>query len=216
MTILALTDIHASYDQIEHIIHANPAADVVVIGGDVTTYGTSDEITKAIEWAKARKKHVLAVCGNMDPPELESSLESLDVSINGRGIIISDVGFFGVSAAPFSPLHTPYEISEEEIMRRAEAGWKDVAAAKWKVFVPHSPPMNTKLDRIFSGKNVGSTSIRRFIENQQPDVAICGHIHEARGTDVIGKTLIVNCGSVAQGCYALIDIGNEIEITPKP
>jgi putative phosphoesterase len=216
VTILALTDIHGSYDRMEEIISANQSADVVIVGGDVTTYGTSDEITKAIKRAKGMKEHVFAVCGNMDPPELESSLESLGVSINGRGVIINNVGFFGVSACPFSPLHTPNEVSEETIMQLANAGWKEVTSARWKVFVPHTPPVNTKLDRITSGKNVGSTSVRTFIEEHQPDLTICGHIHEARGTDVIGKTQIVNCGSVAQGFYALIDIGNKIEITLRP
>jgi Icc-related predicted phosphoesterase len=216
MTILALTDIHGSYDRMEEIIRANQHVDIIVIGGDVTTYGTPKEIAQAIDRAKASGKPVLAVCGNMDPPVLESSLESLGVSINGRGVIIDDVGFFGVSACPFSPLHTPNEVSEETIMQLANAGCKEVASARWKVFVPHTPPANTKLDRIFSGKNVGSNSVRTFIEKHQPDVTICGHIHEARGTDMIGQTHIVNCGQVARGFYALIDVGKEITVTMKP
>jgi hypothetical protein len=76
--------------------------------------------------------------------------------------------------------------------------------------------MNTRLDRIASVKHVGSTSVRTFIEKRQPDVTICGHIHEARGTDVIGRTKIVNCGPVAGGFYALIDVGKEITVTMKP
>ena len=119
MKILALTDIHGSYDRMQAIIAANPDVDVIVLGGDVTTYGTSAEISGAVNQAKATGKRILAVCGNMDPPELEASLVSLGVSLNGRGVIMSEVGFFGVSACPFSPLHTPNEIPEDEVMRRA-------------------------------------------------------------------------------------------------
>ena len=216
MKILALTDIHGSYDKMHAIIASHPEVDVIVLGGDVTTYGTPEEITGAINQAKRSGKTVLAVCGNMDPPDLEPALVSVGISLNGRGVVFNGVGFFGVSACPFSPLHTPNEISEDEVMRRSEAGWKDVGSAKWKVFVPHTPPVNTKLDRIVSGKNVGSTSIRAFIEKHQPDVTICGHIHESHGTDTIGRTQIVNCGSASQGRYALVDIGEKIVIQTKP
>jgi Icc-related predicted phosphoesterase len=196
----------------QSIIHANPDADVLVIGGDVTTYGSHEEMTAAINQAMQWGKPIVAVCGNMDPPELEGSLDSIGVSINGRGVIINDMGFFGVSACPFSPLHTPNEISEEKILQLAESGWKGVAGAKWKVFVPHCPPVNTKLDRIHSGKNVGSISVRTLIEKCQPDVTICGHIHESRGTDLIGKTQIVNCGPAGQGYYAVIQLADRTEI----
>lgn len=113
MRILALTDMHGSYDRMREMIPATQSADVVVIGGDWTTSGTRDEIKTVIIQAKSSGKPVVAVCGNMDPPQLESELESLGVSINGRGIVIQDVGFFGVSASPISPLHTPNKISED-------------------------------------------------------------------------------------------------------
>lgn len=216
MKILALTDIHGSYERMVEIIAANPSVDVVVIGGDWTTFGTAPEIRAAVGQASSSGKPVLAVCGNMDPVPLEGEIESLGVSINGRGVVVQDVGFFGVSSAPISPLHTPNEISEEEILERAESGWKHVTTSKWKVFVPHAPPLNTALDRIRSGKHVGSTSVRTFIELHQPDLTICGHIHEARGTDLIVKTKIVNCGPASLGYYALIGLGQEVTIGLRP
>ena len=65
---------------------------------------------------------------------------------------------------------------------------------------------------MFLGKHVGSTAVRTFIEKNKPDVVVCGHIHEARGTDILGSTLMINCGSAAQGNYAMIDIGNTVEM----
>ena len=56
------------------------------------------------------------------------------------------------------------------------------------IFVSHAPPYKTLLDQSsinkykYEGlkldKNLGSTSIRRFIENNQPDITLHGHIHE--------------------------------------
>ncbi|MEK6571374.1 MAG: metallophosphoesterase [Bacteroidota bacterium] len=82
-----------------------------------------------------------------------------------------------------------------------------------KVFVPHTPPLNTKVDKIFLGRHVGSTSVREFIEREQPDVVICGHIHEARGQDTIGRSKIVNCGSTSRGYFVVVEIGEEIKIS---
>jgi len=45
--------------------------------------------------------------------------------------------------------------------------------------------------------------VREFIEKHQPDLCICGHIHESRNKDQIGKTLILNPGSIDRG-YVLI------------
>jgi hypothetical protein len=216
MRILAITDIHGSYGTMESIIANEPLSDLIVLGGDVTTDGDVFEMEEALRRAGKFGKKILAVCGNMDPLPLDDVLEKAGVSINAKGVIIGDVGFFGVSAAPFSFLHTPNEISEEEISRRAEIGWNDVVKARWKIFVPHAPPAGTKVDRVLLGKHVGSTAVRKFIEERQPDIAICGHIHEARGQDVIGKTKIVNCGTAAKGYYAVVEIAETITVANKP
>jgi len=212
MKIVALTDIHGSYRKADEIL-TKASADVVVIGGDITTAGTRAEVERAVEGWKKRNRLLVAVAGNMDSPEIDDTLEAAGVSINGRGIRIGEVGFFGVSASPFSPLHTPYEISEEETAQRIETGYRAVRDSKVKVFVPHAPPHGTKVDKVFMGTHVGSKSVRDFIEREQPDVVICGHIHEARGQDVIGKTKIVNCGPAGKGYHAVIEIGEKILIT---
>ena len=189
--------------------------DGIIVGGDLTTYGSPEEGEKAIRVFKSSGAPVFAVAGNMDSPEFDASHEALGVSINARGILLGEVGFFGVSASPFTPMHTPYEITEEEIARRAEAGWNDVAGARWKIFVPHAPPRDTKLDRLVLGQHVGSTAVREFIERQQPDVVVCGHIHEARGLDTIGKTKIINCGPAGKGYYAVIEIGSDVSVEAR-
>jgi hypothetical protein len=216
MTILALSDIHGAYKRMMEVVQANPSADVIVIAGDLTTHGTAQEAETAIRQLQETAKPVLVVAGNMDPPELDDLFFRLGVSINGQGVIVDDVGFFGVSAAPLSPLMTPNEITEEEIALRAEAGWKTIAPARWKIFVPHAPPYNTRVDVIRSARHVGSTAVRAFIERFHPDAVLCGHIHEARGIDAIGTTKVINCGPVGQGQYGLIHIGERVEVVARP
>lgn len=216
MTILALSDIHGAYERMMEVVHANPAADVIVVAGDLTTQGTAQEAESAIRQLQKTAKPVFVVAGNMDPPEVEDVFARLGVSINGRGVIVDEVGFFGVSAAPVSVLMTPNEISEEEIARRAEAGWKHISGARWKVFVPHAPPHNTRVDVVRSGRHVGSTAVRAFIERFHPDAVLCGHIHEARGVDALGSTRVINCGPVGQGMYGLVRVGERVEVAVRP
>lgn len=215
MRILALSDLHGSIDVAEEVLIREPSYDVVILGGDITTFGSVADLENSLARVQAHGRPVLAVLGNMDPPLLGESLERLGVSIDGRGVRIDEVGFFGVSAAPVSPLHTPYEIPEEEIARRASSGWKQVRDARWTVFVPHGPPRDTALDITFSHAHVGSTAVRKFIEEHQPDLVVCGHIHEARGVDRMGRTRLINCGQAGKGFYGLITIGAQIEVENK-
>jgi putative phosphoesterase len=212
MRIIAFTDIHGSYDRLEEILQKESSFDAVIIGGDLTTHGTADEARSVIQRLQSLGKPVLAVAGNMDLPAFDSAYERLGVNINAKGIVVGDTGFFGIAGCPFTPMNTPYEISETEIALRANMGWRSVDAARWKVFVPHAPPRGTTLDRISIGKHVGSVAVREFVELHQPDVLVCGHIHESRGVDTLGKTQMVLCGTAARGYYAVIEITDAVKI----
>ena len=43
---------------------------------------------------------------------------------------------------------------------------------------------------------VGSRAVRAVIEESQPLLGLFGHIHEAKGTARIGRTLCINPGSM--------------------
>jgi putative phosphoesterase len=215
MRLLAFSDIHGAYGKTTEFIEQEKPFDGIIIAGDLTTAGTAREAEGALRQFEVYGKPLFVVAGNMDPPELDDLFDRLNVLVSGKGKLVNDVGIFGISGAPFTPMSTPYEISEEEIRKRAEQGWGDVANARVKIFVPHAPPNGTKVDRLRYGKHVGSTAVREFIEAHQPDVVVCGHIHEARGVDRVGKTQIVNCGPAGKGYYAILEIGETVTIELK-
>lgn len=215
MRILAFSDVHGHYEIVETILRRESPIDVIVIAGDLTTHGAPSEAREAITRLQRFQKPLLMVAGNMDMPIFEETYTQLGVNINGRCIQLEDVGFFGVAGSPFTPMHTPYELSEDEILRRAEEGWELARSAPRSVFVPHAPPRSTKLDKIHLGAHVGSVAVRGFVDRNQPDVLICGHIHESRGIDVLGKTQMVNCGPAGKGSYAVITIDERATIELK-
>lgn len=213
--LLLCSDIHGDYGSVERMLAAETGVDGLIIAGDLTTNGTAEEAREALRRYVARVP-VAIVAGNMDPRVIEPVFSEMAQLIDGRTIWWENAAIFGVSGSPPTPMRTPYEISEEEIMARAERGWADAVEARWRIFVPHAPPANTSLDLIRGGRHVGSTSVRAFIERRQPDLVICGHIHEARGVENMGRSIVVNCGPAHMGSYAIATIGGAISVEAKP
>ena len=92
------------------------------------------------------------------------------------------------------------------------------------IFNLHNPPFGTATDRAFKldgelriktaggeplQEPVGSHAIRESIEEVQPVVALCGHIHESRATSKLGRTVVVNPDPGTRGGPAGLGPGPE-------
>jgi Icc-related predicted phosphoesterase len=213
MKIAYLVDVHDRFDAVPRALERIGAVDLLVVGGDITTGGTPADVERAFELWRPLAPRILAVAGNMDSPAIDERLVELGVSINGRGVTIDDVGFAGVSASPPTTMHTPYELRDEEIGARAEAALHAVRDARFRILCPHAPPRDTVCDRLRPGEHVGSLALRQVVEREQPDLVLCGHIHEARGIDRVGATQVVNPGPVASDHFAIVDVEDELSVT---
>jgi len=213
MRIAYVVDVHDRFDAVGEALEALGEVDVLLVGGDLTNLGTADDAERAIELWRPLAPQLFALAGNMDSPAIDERLVDLGVSLDGRGVVVEGVGFAGVSAAPLSPLHTPYELPEEKLRRRAESGLDAIRDAQVRIFCPHAPPRDTTCDLLRSGEHVGSVAVRALVDREQPDVVLCGHIHEARGTDKIGSTRVVNPGPVASGHRALVEVADAVSVS---
>ena len=74
------------------------------------------------------------------------------------------------------------------------------------ILVTHAPPYGTKLDKIGNGKSIGSSSIRKIIEEYHPLVAISGHVHESRAIDILNNTKLLNPGPLKDGYYGIVEL----------
>jgi len=193
MRIIAFGDIHMDYEKASSIPEIEKA-DLVIVTGDFTNYGGREDAAKVLEGLKKLNQNILALMGNLDNPSVHDFLVEEGISIHGKGVKMGDVGIFGVGGSNITPFDTPTEFTEEELKKIVEQAHSDVADQPVKILVSHTPPLNTVTDKISSGANVGSSAIREFIESEQPDFCLTGHIHEAKGVDKIGKTLILNPG----------------------
>jgi len=197
------------------IIESELPSEGIIIAGDLTTNGDVKEADGVMKQLAAYELPLIMVAGNMDPRPLEEIFRKYANMVDGNGVVLGDTGFFGISGGPDSFMKTPYERSEEEIMSAALAGFEVVRTAEFKVLISHPPPYDTTLDRIFLGKHVGSRSVRKFVDQYQPDAVICGHIHESRGAESLGKSKMMNIGPTAGGNYAVVLAGDEIILELK-
>jgi Icc-related predicted phosphoesterase len=214
MKILEVADFHNDIENVFNFLDKLSLLefDVIVCPGDFTDYNVPKGFTRIdlasiiVEELKTFKKPIIAVPGNMDY-EIIEFLEKEGISVHGRSKIIDNFGFYGFGGAK-TPFETPLEPSEEEMRKGLEKAYEEIKNCEYKIQVTHVPPFKTKLDIISSGAHVGSETVRNFIEEKKPIVAICAHIHEARGIDEIGKTKIINSGRFPEGYCGLIKIEN--------
>ncbi len=72
-----------------------------------------------------------------------------------------------------------------------------------KILIFHTPP-KSKLD-FERGIHTGCDCVNDLIEWLAPDFVFCGHAHNARGEEWLGKSLVINPGPLNEGFFALLD-----------
>lgn len=204
MKLALLADIHGQTDCTEETRRRLQRADLVIIAGDITDFGDRAAADSVLTRIAALNDRILAVPGNCDRAGVEEALCARGIDLHGGIRIVDGTLFFGIGGCNTTHFHTPREYSEKEITAMLQR-FPDPSGAERVVLVSHAPPRRTRVDRMFLGLHVGSKAVRAFIDDVQPDLVICGHVHEARGADRIGQTLIINPGPFPEH-YGIIDI----------
>ena len=214
MKIVAFSDIHGKYGKVIEFLKNNQV-DLVILTGDITHFGPPELAGEILNEIASFDVPVLAIPGNCDPAELYGNMDNSNaINIHGRSVTINNVGICGFGGSNPTPFKTPLEFEEVEIYENAKKALEEVKDSKVTLFVTHAPPVDTKADVLPSGDHVGSISIRKIIEESQPTVNVCGHIHESIATDKIGETEVINPGMTSGGyaCMINIDDSNEDDI----
>jgi len=204
MKIISFGDVHMATRNLDRMGEVMRDCDLVIVSGDLTNFGGPDDARKVLTDVRRACSAVLAVPGNLDRLEVIPFLEEDGVALHGKGLTIGGIGIFGCGGSNITPFGTPMELSEDEIYATLRAGYEAVRDVRPLLMICHTPPYATKCDRIMSGKPVGSTAARRFIEEVKPEVCISGHIHESAGVDEIGPTKILNAGPFKGGGYIVV------------
>lgn len=109
-----------------------------------------------------------------------------------------------------TPWECPRDYPESHMVPTVRGLFEQVQKPSGAIVNMHCPPRDTSIDQAprlnerleieFEGGQVvmtsaGSAAIRQGLESLQPVLSLHGHIHEARGTHRVGRTLCLNPGS---------------------
>lgn len=191
MNILAFSDLHGSEEALNVLLRKAEKADIIVCAGDISNWGRDIDIM--LKKLKKPRLLMLLIPGNHEfDEELREACSKFEyaLDIHRAHYEIDGYVFFGYGGGGFA-------LESKEFERLGARFIKNIKNREEKkiVLVTHGPPYGTKVDFIPGLGHRGCQSVRKFIEQYQPTVSICGHLHETSSLkDKIRKTLIVNPG----------------------
>ncbi|MBU0661972.1 metallophosphoesterase [Candidatus Micrarchaeota archaeon] len=204
-----IADVHADIAAVgrlaEWLIHNNKKPDVIAIAGDLTQEGSEKVAGEVIDLLEKTGARVLAVPGNMDSGGIIEMLGKRGAGIHLARAEVAGFAFAGLGGA--KPANTYYRINmgELEAKKRLDAMLKG-CNPKRTVIVSHCPPYGTALSKTGAGIDLGLRALRDAIEKFMPLMCVCGHVHEAKGSEMLGETLCINTGPLKHGSAAAVEL----------
>ena len=194
MKILALSDVHGDRSFIKRMAEkgAKEKVDLVILAGDLVDHEGSPE--GLVGPFKEKGLEVAVMPGNHEGlAEIGFMVDTYGVkNLHGYVWKKGDVGIFGCGYGDIG-IH---QLTEKEFFSTLNQAHESVKNMKKKIMVTHVQPSDSVLGL---GVFPGSTGVRKAIDEFQPDVHICGHVHETHGVEeIIGKTRVINVGKTGR------------------
>ena len=194
MKILALSDVHGDRSFIKQmaVLGEREKVDLVILAGDLVDH--AGELKGLVGPFKEKGLDVGVIPGNHEGlAEINTLVELYGIkNLHGYVIRKGDVAIFGCGYADVG-IH---QLSEDDFFATLRNAHESIKDAKKKVMITHVQPSDSILGL---GVFPGSTGVRKAVEEFQPDIHICGHIHETHGIEeMIGKTRVINVGKTGR------------------
>lgn len=205
MKLLLLSDIHGNAENLDKLDAEFKAADAVLFAGDFTEFKKPETAQPVLKKLTDKHDNVFAVLGNCDEPDFMDALDAADINCERTIVFHEGLAVCGSGGATVFTGEPPYERTEEDLV-------SDFDICKTETMdnlflISHNPPKDTVCDAVNENLHVGSQMFRDLISEVKPVAVLTGHVHEGRGTDKIGDTVIVNPGSFGiDGTYAVMEV----------
>jgi uncharacterized protein len=189
MKLLIFVDSHGNKKIMRRLKSLSKKVDLVICAGDFTVM--EKNMNKILKDLNEFYSPVLMVPGNHeDEIELGKLCEKFEniIYIHKGAHHFEDYVFLGYGGGGFSEADPDFKRISENFFKN------EIKGKKRSILVLHGPPHGTKVDMINNGY-AGDKNFRKFIDESQPHLVVCGHLHENVGKkDKIGRTLIINPG----------------------
>lgn len=209
-TVVCISDTHGAFQQV-------PAGDILIHCGDITTYGTPQELANFNVWLGGlphRDKIVIA--GNHDAVLAKQSIGFGQAVLTNAhylcdsGIEVQGLKFYG---APWTPEFMGWHFMLPRGSWELEAHWAKIPEGL-DVLMTHGPPAG-KLDfSKYQKTGVGCELLRDAVMVKKPRYHCFGHLHESYGGQMGETTEFINC-SLMDRRYRLVNEPIVLEIEPQ-
>lgn len=211
MKILAVADVHGKRDRLESIRQniRTFRPDLLVVAGDLLSRKMAGHVENLLE---SLSLPILLVKGNADSSFFAGMVNRIpncfDLHLNPS--VVLDTPFIGVGGAVPIPFYAKVQWFEQKVLVELS---RSLSADS--IVVTHTPPRGS-CDKVLKRFHAGSKALGNLVDQVQPKLVICGHIHEDSGVEYRGSTCVVNCsmGYGGQGVVIDLEPGNgRIETT---
>lgn len=200
MKFLLLSDLHG------HLPSISQKCDAILIAGDIMpaydhhfVFQRSWFYREFLPWACGQKcDKVIFIAGNHD---FMFQREIPNINFTDKLVYLQHESYsyqgLRIFGTPYQPVFCDWAFNVGDDKR--EILFSQIPKGV-DIIISHAPPFNcvdkTKAYPGYPSSHVGCKFLRKYIEENQPQLCLCGHIHEAFGLDYIGKTLCVNASYV--------------------
>ena len=183
---------------------------IIQCGADF--HGNEEKYSKFFEGVKKEKPDIIVMAGDLgriNEELYEINRPTFAVHGNMDGLLflnkikIVDEKLFEFKGYKFLGLGWNFGDVIEENGKKSR-----IEEAEFDIIISHAPPYKTK-DRAFLGMHIGSKKLRKIVEQKEPHIVLCGHVHEDYGYTMLKNTLVVNCSVGKKGSYTIVDTENK-------
>ena len=200
MHFLTLSDTHGKHRLLKNL----PGADVIIHAGDLSKDGSEHSVEDFLRWySKLDYEYKIFIAGNHDfyfehesERYLRKMIPSNLIYLNDSGITINGINIWG---SPVTPWFFDWAFNRER-GKAINKHWK-LIPANTDILITHGPAFGI-LDQVRPGEHVGCADLLKTIKRIKPKFHVCGHVHEAYGTENKLETTFINA-SILDENYAL-------------
>jgi Icc-related predicted phosphoesterase len=188
--LLAFSDLHRDLEQATSLVEMSAEADLVIGAGDFASI--HEGLAETIDALAAIETPTVLVPGNNETADaLREAADDWPAAtvLHGSGTTIDGTEIYGLGAGiPVTPWDWSFDLDDEAATTML------ALCPEGAILVLHSPP-HGHCDTNRGGDHFGSAALLRAIEEKNPRLAVCGHIHESWGCESqVGDTPVRNLG----------------------
>lgn len=192
MRLLLFSDVHTDLEACRRLVARSEEVDVAVCAGDLAAMRKG--LQPVVDTFSEIEVPTVLVAGNGESAdELAAACDQVGWEsshvLHGSGVELEGMAFWGIGGGipvtPFGPWS--WDFSEDEARELL------VECPEGGVLVSHSPP-HGHVDTS-RGEHLGSRAVFEAVEEKQPRLVVCGHIHSCwEQESTVGASRVVNAG----------------------